>query len=416
MGRRRRSDPGTQGLPRVLMLATRVPQTPGDGTPSFVLDGAIALSDRFDVTILAPRMKGTSRLTKHGEVTVVRFPYFPRIWERLADDAIVPQLQRDRRLWIQAMCLTLCMLAFAWSERRRLHPLIIHAHWIVPSGLVARILKLSSRTPYILTSHGADAFVAAGGLLGRIKNLAVAGASRFVAVSQEISDQYAHVTDRRAVQPVGVDFKAWTHVRRTRSPEPGRVLFIGRLTEKKGVGVLLRSASFVPQISVRIAGNGPDVAQLLAISDDPNLKGRVHFLGQLTRQELEHELRLAAFIVIPSVIAQNGDRDGTPTVLGEAVAAGVPVICSKLAGLADYVEGGVSGLTVRPGNVEELAEAIRQLADHPSIGEHLATTALKRLRKVLDSSVAADRYASWYHDAYQMRKWRLQKSSGDLEA
>lgn len=400
MGRRRRSDPGTQGLPRVLMLATRVPQTPGDGTPSFVLDGAIALSDRFDVTILAPRMKGTSRLTKHGEVTVVRFPYFPRIWERLADDAIVPQLQRDRRLWIQAMCLTLCMLAFAWSERRRLHPLIIHAHWIVPSGLVAGILKLSSRTPYILTSHGADAFVAAGGLLGRIKNFAVAGASRFVAVSQEISDQYAHVTDRRAVQPVGVDFKAWTHVRRTRSPEPGRVLFIGRLTEKKGVGVLLRSASFVPQISVRIAGNGPDVAQLLAISDDPNLKGRVHFLGQLTRQELEHELRLAAFIVIPSVIARNGDRDGTPTVLGEAVAAGVPVICSELAGLADYVEGGVSGLTVAPGDVEELAEALRQLSDHPSYAERIANAALEKLREVLDHSNAADRYELWYSEAY----------------
>lgn len=395
--------PSTIRKPRVLMLATRVPKSPGDGTPSFVLDGAIALSDRFDITILAPRMHGTSRRTKHGSVTVERFPYFPNGRERLANDAIVPQLQRDRRLWLQAVALTLSMLAHAWRAHRGLAPAIVHAHWIVPSGLVARILKSFRGAPYILTSHGADAFVNSQGVVGRAKRIAVAGAARFVAVSQEISDRYEDVSSRHMVQPVGVDFAAWKLVRQTRDPEDGRVLFVGRLTEKKGVDTLLLAAHLAPSISIHIVGDGPELERLHAMADEFGVLKRTHFYGRLTRQELEQQLRIAAIMAIPSVVARNGDRDGTPTVLAEAIAAGVPVVCSRLAGLASLVEDGISGLTVTPGDAEELAAALRRLTENPALGQSLADAALEGLRQQLDSRLIADRYAAWYREAAESR-------------
>jgi glycosyltransferase involved in cell wall biosynthesis len=99
------------------------------------------------------------------------------------------------------------------------------------------------------------------------------------------------------------------------------------------------------------------------------------------------------------VTASDGDRDGTPSVLGESIAAGVPVIASRLAGLAEFIIDGETGLLHDPGDIEGLRACVLALMDAPASAERLALEAAARFLPQLDKEHVAARYASWYREA-----------------
>src|SRR6185312_4139905 len=140
---------------RVLVLSTTFPVVAGDGTPEFVLTLSSELVRRGHlVTVLVPRVAGAAdQEVVHG-VRVRRFGYFPRRWENLAEGAIMPNLRQQPSRWLQAPSL---VVAFWWAARRearRTQADLVHAHWVVPAGVIARVL----RRPYLITAHGADAY------------------------------------------------------------------------------------------------------------------------------------------------------------------------------------------------------------------------------------------------------------------
>lgn len=385
--------------PRVLILATRVPRESGDGTPSFVLDNAVAMSDEFDITIIAPRVKGSERVTEHCGVTVRRFAYFPKRFERLADDAIMPQLNRRPALWIQAVTLVACMAWQTLAQHLRHRSDIVHAQWIVPSALVAYVTRPITRTPYIITSRGADAFRLNQGLLKHLKLAAIGGAERFVGVSRDITEQFLNARTQLEVQPSGIDFGLWQRLVSERSPEMGRILFVGRLVAKKGVADVIQAAAGLDNVQLRIVGDGPLNESLKQLAKSVNAGDRVVFLGQRTREQIAEEFRAAACVVIPSVDAPDGDRDGTPNVLGEAIAAGIPVIGSRIAGISDYILGGETGLLHEPGDIEGLRACLLKLVHSPDLGDSLALEAFVRFKDRLDIRTVATRYGDWYRAA-----------------
>lgn len=387
------------GRLRVLILATRVPLQSGDGTPSFVLDNAVAMADEFDITIIAPRVKGSEGVTLHGGVTVRRFAYFPRRFERLADDAIMPQLTRRPALWLQAVSLVVCMTLQTLAQHLRHRPDIVHAQWIVPSALVAYLTRPITRTPYIITSRGADAFRLNSELLKRAKLATINGAVRFVGVSRDITEQFLIARTPLEVQPSGVDFALWKNLVGQRAPMDGRILFVGRLAAKKGVSDAIRAVAGLDDVQLRIVGDGPLAEELKELATSFNADDRVVLLGQRTREQVADELRAAACVVIPSVDAPDGDRDGTPSVLGEAIAAGVPVIASRIAGISDYVVGGETGLLYEAGDVDGLRACLRVIAQSPELGDSFAAEALSRFRHALDLHTGARRYGEWYRAA-----------------
>lgn len=385
--------------PKVLILATRVPLQSGDGTPSFVLDNATAMADEFDITIIAPRTIGSERFTIQSGVTVRRFAYFPRRFERLADDAIMPQLTRYPPLWIQAATLVACMTWQTLAHHLRDRPDLIHAQWIVPSGLVAYVTRLLTRTPYIITSHGADAFRLNTGLWKLVKLAVINGSKRFIGVSRDITGRFLGARTRLEVQPTGVDFGLWRNLTRGRAPEDGRILFVGRLTAKKGVADAIRAVAGLDDVQLRIIGDGPLAEELKELTMSVHADDRVVFLGQRTREQVAQEFRKAACVVIPSVDAPDGDRDGTPNVLGEAIAAGVPVVASRIAGISDYVAGGETGLLHEAGDVDGLRACLRVILQSQDLSDSFAAEALARFQHDLDVRTVAQRYGEWYREA-----------------
>lgn len=389
---------------RVLILATRVPVVEGDGTPSFVLDNAIPLAQDFQITILSPRVRGSQAISRRGAVTVKRFAYLPKRWESLAEDAIVPQLGSRPILWFQAGMLSCAMLYATIREVRAHSPDLIHAHWILPSGFVASLLNIFTGTPYVLTSQGADAFRLEVAPLRWLKRRIVRRAARFVGVSSDITHRFKGVSGVLETQPSGIDFAFWEQAVGLRAPEHATVVFVGRLASKKGVDVAIRAIVGIEAATLRIVGDGPERRRLEELAEALGVREKVTFVGQKSRSQIAGEFRSATCVVIPSVTAPDGDRDGTPNVLGEAIAAGVPVIASRIAGLEELVSDGRTGLLHEPGHDNELRECLGEIIADPQLAKRLADEAKGCLRETLDLKRVAERYSAWYRLAGELRQ------------
>ena len=385
-------DPPDRPL-RVLVLATTFPARSGDGTPEFVLTLSSGLAATgAEVTAVVPRVPGGVAEEVMDGVRVRRFAYFPERWEGLADGAIMPNLRAEPWRWAEAPPLVWRLYQAAAKEIRRQRPDVVHAHWIVPAGLVASMLHRRHRLPFVITAHGADAYTLRGKATSRLKRAALQAAEATVPVSESIATELAPLAPVQAPIPMGVDGPRIRAEVGERRPEAGRILFVGRLVEKKGIDVLVRALPTVPDAQLVIVGDGPQRAELQALVAATGTTDRVTFLGQCPRDQVMTELARAAVVAIPSQVGAGGDQDGTPVVLGEAIAAGVPIVVSALGGLAEHVVEGVSGRVVTPGSVDELAAALREVLADPEGAERLAAGALDGFNGSLDLASVADRY------------------------
>ena len=160
------------------------------------------------------------------------------------------------------------------------------------------------------------------------------------------------------------------------APEPGGpVVYVGRLVEEKGVDVLLRAMKRLPDLKCRVVGDGPDRQRLEALAKDLKLKN-VEFVGAKSGTELNIAVRDAVCVVVPSVW-----YEVFGLVALEAYALGKPVVASRIGGLEEAVDEGVTGLMFAPGNHEELAEKIRALAGDVALGARMGLAGRELARK-----------------------------------
>ncbi|MCX5637283.1 MAG: glycosyltransferase family 4 protein [Planctomycetota bacterium] len=159
------------------------------------------------------------------------------------------------------------------------------------------------------------------------------------------------------------------------------IVTVGRMVQKKGFEGLLKALASVvqerPQCKLSIVGGGPGQDKLNSLVEQLALQGHVQLLGW---QEHDMALRLikqATLLVVPSVIADDGDRDGIPNVILEAFALGTPVIASNLDGISEVVQHRRTGLLVRPGDVGQLASAVKELLDNKVLQKQLSEAGYK---------------------------------------
>lgn len=346
------------------MLTTTLPAEPGDGTPEFVLE--LAKHMDAEVTILAPRAKGCPRAQQMGDVSVIRFGYGPRFAESLADDAILPAIRQRPQLALQVPGLLLSMAVNAWTTKRLLDPDVLHAHWIIPGGLIGAALTARNSCQLLVTAHGADAFALNDPFSLRVKRFVLRRADRVHAVSSDIAQHLTNIEPTIGVHvaPIGVDVEAVALATENRQPN-GRLLFVGRLAEKKGVDDLLRALALLrDQYNVLapldIVGDGPLRQSLEGLADDLDLADQVTFHGAESRSNVLERYRVAELLVMPSKTASDGDRDGTPVVLMEAIAAQLPVVATEVGGIAELLDGNRTAWLVPEGADSELADALDQ--------------------------------------------------------
>ncbi len=170
--------------------------------------------------------------------------------------------------------------------------------------------------------------------------------------------------DRVLVQRMGVDPELFAFTPRTRRlDEPTQFISVGRLVEKKGLDDAIDAMAGAPKSRLTIVGEG-ELDGALRRRAAPYGE-RVRFTGRLTHAEVAKALAEAHIFVLPSKTARNGDMEGIPVALMEAMAQGLPVISTRHSGIAELVEHGVSGLLCDEGDVPQLAANMAELAMAP---------------------------------------------------
>ena len=180
---------------------------------------------------------------------------------------------------------------------------------------------------------------------------------------------FARDCAKRAIPPVpgtGVN-RLWAVEK-----EKGIVLAVGQLREKKGFGFLLKACQRLVEqgyeLKCDIVGEGPLRQSLEAEIRQLSLEDTVTLCGALPHQEVIAKYRQAMMFVLPAVMGADGDRDGIPNVILEAMAMELPVVSTRLSGIPEVVEDGINGLLVPPADERALAEALIRLLDNPDEG------------------------------------------------
>ncbi len=169
-----------------------------------------------------------------------------------------------------------------------------------------------------------------------------------------------------------------------------RLLCVGGLVPKKGHRHLLRACRILKDeeldFELLVIGDGPLRARLEGLARELGLDHRVRFLGGLPNDEVMAYFTPDAILVQPSVYAPDGERDGMPTVIAEAMAMGTLVVSTHMSGIPEAVRDGENGLLVPPEDAAALAGAIEMLASDPELRRRLGAEAARTVREMYDSS------------------------------
>lgn len=364
----------TPPLPTLLVLASTYPRWAGDVEPAFVHELARRLTRRFRVIVLAPHAQGAKRRELLDGVEVQRYRYAPERLETLVNDGgIVTNLRRASWKYLLVPGFVLMQAWQAWRLVRRCRVDVIHAHWLIPQGVVAALLRSlpGKRVPFLVTSHGADLYALKGRLMESIKLFVADRASTVAVVSGAMRRRLVGMgvrMDKAAVMPMGVDLES-RFVPDLSVARSGReILFVGRLVEKKGLRFLLdampRVLVRVPEASLSIVGFGPEEAALKEQARALGVNARVRFIGPVSQQQLPDLYRRAALLVAPFVTAASGDEEGLGLVLVEAAGCGCPVLAGDVPAVRDVLGHGALNV-VDARDVDQLAAAIIGILHDP---------------------------------------------------
>jgi glycosyltransferase involved in cell wall biosynthesis len=272
----------------------------------------------------------------------------------------------------------------------------LHAHFATAPTLVAMFTHQLSGAPYTFTAHARDIYVDTQPELLRAE---MARAEAVVTVSEynrEYLSRQLGPTANGKVRciPYGLDLRHFPFERsRPADAGPPVILSVGRLIEKKGLGDVIAAAEILRRrghrFQVEIIGAGPLKPALEAQVQQLGLQDRVTFLGAQPQEAVRPAYRRATLFALPCVVSADGDRDGMPNVLLEAMASGVPVVSTAVVGIPEWIQSGRNGLLVDPRNPAMLADALDLLLADADLRDRLAQAA----RQTIEAHFAIERNA-----------------------
>ncbi|MCZ2860229.1 glycosyltransferase [Blastococcus sp. VKM Ac-2987] len=365
---------------------------------TFVVTELLAHQERgLDLTVFSLRPPADGRF--HESLARLRTPVtYLRSSSIRADDlwtafrdarAELPELARhadelwdaDARDAVQAVELALAARAAGITH--------LHAHFASVATTVARLAARLAGITYSFTAHAKDIFhseVSDDDL--RVK---LADAADVVTISNynlgHLRARFGPAADgvRRVYN--GLDLAAFPHT--SPADRPPVVAAVGRFVEKKGFGDLLEAVALLRargrDVSVQLVGTGPLGPELAARLDRLGLRDAVTMTGALTQEEVRAVVGAAAAFAAPCVVGADGNRDGLPTVLLEAMALGTPCVATPVTGIPEVLRHEETGLLVPERDPGALAAALDRLLGDAGLRTRLATAARQRIEADFDA-------------------------------
>lgn len=376
---------------RVLFIVTAYPRHDGDVITPWLAEAIARLrTHAVDVEVLAPSYRGCGDQIIGG-VRVHRFRYAPRQFEQLTHDQTAPDRIREQPVYLGLVpSYTAAGVLKAVQLARSGRFDVMHAFWPMPHGLFGLAARAIAGVPLVCTFFGVElAWVG--------KDLPfLAPLLRWVARSSDAvttnSQHTARLLERHTrgdvahhVIPFGVamDTTAAMPAYRADPTRPFEMLFVGRLVERKGVRHLLDAVARLPRdrrAQLHVIGDGPELPQLEQRVRTLEIVDRVTFHGFVSPAHKVARLASCDVLVLPAVVDAKGDTEGQGVVLLEAMAFAKPVVASRLGGIVEAVEDGVTGLLVPPGDPAALAVALRVCMDDVARAQAMGAAGYARVQ------------------------------------
>lgn len=366
---------------RVLLINPEFPPIGGGaGNAAFHLARELAALGP-DVTVLTARFGDLPREERRENVRVLRLAAL----RRSAD--------RSGALEQGAFLIVATLAALQLTRRDR--PDVTLAFFGVPSGPAGLALRALFRIPYVVSLRGGDVpgfrpydFKRYHQMIAPLLRVVWRRAAALVANSRGLRDLARTFAPDLDVQiiPNGVD--AARFFPGQRPPGPARLLTVGRVVHQKGVDLTLRALAGLRDLewTFEVVGDGPQRAALQDLARELGIADRVTFAGWKPNTDLPDLYRRADLFVFPS------RHEGMPNVVLEAMASGLPVVASAIAGNEELVLPEQTGLLVPPGDVEALRLALRRLVPDADLRARLGAAGRDRVEREFSWRATAQAY------------------------
>jgi glycosyltransferase involved in cell wall biosynthesis len=284
----------------------------------------------------------------------------------------------------------------------------LHAHFCHGAATVAWLVAMITGLPFSFTAHAKDIYCESlnpAGLLRRKMN-----AARFVVTctdaNREHLRQISDTTVHCIYHGLNADFTRLLKEHASASAKNGdmRVISVGRLVAKKGFDILVeacavlkrRGVSFETVIVGEEGERSAEIKRRIAAND---LDKMVRLTGPMSQARLFEEYRRATMFCLPCRVLDNGDRDGIPNALVEAMACGLPVVTTGISGIPEVVKDGINGLLIPTENPEALADALMRISENQSLARSLADEAQSTVSERFDGERFAAQLAELFREA-----------------
>ena len=360
---------------KLLITASTFPRHKNDNVPSFVYDYARHMSEYFEVIVLCPWAHGVKKYEIMDGVKVYRYNYFGNL---AYDGGIAPKLRQNKLNYLQVPFFLLFQLLNIIKLVQKYDIEVIHAHWVIPQGLVAVIYKIffNRKIKILSTAHGTDILGFKGKFAAALKRFVIKNSDRVSCVSNALKNE---IGGNPAVIPMGIDTRLFCPGEK----QSGKIiLFVGRLDEKKGVNYLIDAMRHVQEAKLVIIGDGPEKQNLMNQAAGLNIE----FLGAIPHHELPKYFNNADIFVNPSL------SEGFGLVCAEALSCGTPVIATDLPAIRDIVQDGVNGLIFEQKNSKMLAEKIIYLLNNPDKMQEMGKNGRKFVEENFGWEIITEKY------------------------
>ncbi|MGR8932663.1 MAG: glycosyltransferase [Gammaproteobacteria bacterium] len=387
-------------MQKILVLTSTFPRWKDDSDPPFVYELCKKLALNHEIIVLTPHAAGAAPDETIDGVRVVRFRYFFERFETLCyEGGILARLKQRplRYLLIPFFVFSQFISAYKLIKSERIS--VIHAHWIIPQGLIAIALRhlVSHRLHILCTSHGSDLFSLNGKLFRFIKRRILLDADAISVVSPIMAEEVDRICYpfKRPVSviPMGIDFQNTFKPSATVKREPFSLVYVGRLVETKGVKFLIQAMPEIlqrfPRAHLTIVGDGLERGYLQGLAGSLGLSGQITFTGSVLNRDLPGIYQKHLIAVFPFI-----GREGLGLVIPEAVGCGCCIVTTALPGMEDLIVHNHNGYIIKSKSSEAISQEIIRLFSDPAKISELQTTAYDELTALLDINTIGSKYSA----------------------
>lgn len=395
---------------KILITATTFPRWIDDSEPPFIFLLAKSLIElNHEIIVLVPHDNKAKFMEIMEGVKIYRFPYFfPFKLQKLCyKGGMLPNMKKSILAKFQVPFFLISEMVFLSYLIFKEKPQLIHAHWIIPQGLIASLITKFKNIPLVISIHGSDVFAFQKGIMKKLITRLVSSGILVTVNSSATKAILKNTFQAEKVSkiPMGIDplvfnpSKKDQNLKKQLSPNGPLLLYVGRLVEQKGVHFLIDAMAdlknIFPSIKLVIIGDGPYRNYLENRVKTSNLDKNVLFLGKITNSKLPAYYASADIFIGPSITLSNGTSEALGVVFLESLASGTPVVSTNIGGISDIIKHQITGIVVKEKSADEIVSAVSDLIQKKELTRTIRQNGLELVDKEFSWNQIAKKFS--YH-------------------